>query len=259
MAFTLFGIILNMVLGVAIPVGLLVFIKKKYGVSLKGFWIGAATMVLAALVLEQLVHALVLGSPAGAAIQGNLWLYALYGGLMAGLFEETGRLVSMRFLMKKGHGDWHNALMYGAGHGGIEVFVILFFGMLNNLIYTVVLMTGSAETLMAPLDASSQAILQQAFDALTTTPAWMFLMASVERLSAVTAQIALSVIVWTAASGKNIRVKFYLLAIFLHFVLDASAAVLSRIGCPILLLEVIIWAVAIAFVVIAKRVREATE
>ena len=45
-------------------------------------------------------------------------LYAVYGGLMAALFEETGRYSAMRFLVKPM--DFPNAFMYGAGHGGVE-------------------------------------------------------------------------------------------------------------------------------------------
>ena len=57
------------------------------------------------MLLEQLMHSLVLlkMGPVSKALSENLWLYALYGGLAAGLFEETGRYLTMRFLMK---GKW---------------------------------------------------------------------------------------------------------------------------------------------------------
>lgn len=61
---------------------------------------------------------------------------------MAGLFEETGRFLAMRYVLKKEHGNAHNALMYGAGHGGLEMFVILSLGMINNLIYSVMINLG---------------------------------------------------------------------------------------------------------------------
>ena len=82
-------IIVNMILGVLIPVVLMVSFKKKYKASIKSFLVGCATMLFFAMVLEQLVHSVVLGSAVGAVIQGNIWLYALYASLMAGLFEET--------------------------------------------------------------------------------------------------------------------------------------------------------------------------
>ena len=36
------------------------------------------------------------------------------------VFEETGRLIAMKFWMKKWL-DFPNALMYGIGHGGVAV------------------------------------------------------------------------------------------------------------------------------------------
>ena len=113
-------IIVNMIFGVLIPVVIMVSFKKKYKASIKSFLMGCATMLFFAMVLEQLVHSVVLGSAAGAVIQGNIWLYALYGSLMAGLFEETGRLLTMRYVLKKEHCNTYNALMYGAGHGDLK-------------------------------------------------------------------------------------------------------------------------------------------
>lgn len=255
-AASLVFIVLNMILGAAIPIALLRFIKKKYQVSVDSFFFGAGAMLVFALGLEQVVHAVVLSSAAGIAIQSNLWLYALYGGLMAGLFEETGRLVVMRFAMRKKHGDWHHALMYGAGHGGFEVFAILTLGMINNLLYSVMINAGQLDVLLEPLDPANRAVLLNAVEALKATPSWMFLMAPVERIGAVTAQIALSVIVWFAASGTRCNWKYYLLAVFLHFALDACSAVLSRIGCPVVVTELAILAMAAVCAVIAKRIRD---
>ena len=196
-------IIVNMIFGVLIPVVIMVSFKKKYKASIKSFLVGCATMLFFAMVLEQLVHSVVLGSAAGAVIQGNIWLYALYGSLMAGLFEETGRLLAMRYVLKKEHCNTYNALMYGAGHGGFEMFMVLTIGMLNNLVYSVMINLGQAQMLLEPLDESARGTLQAAFDTLIQTPSWHFILSPVERLAAITAQIGLSVIVWHAAVGKT--------------------------------------------------------
>ena len=69
-------------------------------------------------------------------IRGNIWLYALYGGLMAGLFEETGRYLAFSFALKKYRAKNVNALMYGAGHGGFEAIVIVGLTMINNIVWS---------------------------------------------------------------------------------------------------------------------------
>ena len=67
-------IIINMFLGVIIPIVLLVYFKKKYRAGIKSFLVGCAVMFLFAMVLEQIVHIVVLGSPVGLTIQENIRL-----------------------------------------------------------------------------------------------------------------------------------------------------------------------------------------
>ena len=255
---TIFVIILNMLIGIAIPVGLCIFCRKKWKCDFLPFFTGCGVMFLFAFVLEQIVHMIVLYGPAGSTIQGNIWLYALYGGLMAGLFEETGRFVAMKFLLKKKQENDYNALMYGAGHGGFEAFWILFFGMLNNLIYAIMINTGSVSILINGTDTATGATLQASMEALATTSPFLFLLSPVERIAAVIAQISLSVIVWQAVKGKG-KTGWYLLAIFLHFVLDFVAVILSGIGTPAVVIEVVIWLMTIGFALLAGKVWKAAK
>ena len=246
--------IMNMVLGVFIPVALLIYFKKKYQTSIKSFFIGCAVMLIFAFVLEQMVHSIVLGSSVGAVIQNNIWLYALYGALMAGLFEETGRFLAMRYVLKKEHDNPHNALMYGAGHGGFEMFAILTMGMVNNLIYAVMINMGQTQTLLTSLDDATKDVLQVAIDTLIQTPSWQFLLSPVERLAAIMAQVGLSVIVWFAAIGKKSKISLYVLAVLLHALMDGAAVVAAKSGISLLLVEGIVWLMTIGIVLVAKKV-----
>ena len=91
---------LNAVLGMGVPIVLAWWLVKKYKVNLRTILIGAAVFIVFALVLETILNQIVLKGPHGAAITGNIWYYALYGGLAAGIFEETGRFLAMKFLLK---------------------------------------------------------------------------------------------------------------------------------------------------------------
>ena len=82
--------------GFALPIFLLLYFRLKKHADIPPFFIGCAVMLVFAFILERIAHSVILSSPAGAVIQGNLWLYALYGGLMAGIFEETGRLIAFK-------------------------------------------------------------------------------------------------------------------------------------------------------------------
>ena len=241
------------VIGFAIPVAALLWIRKKKRADILPFFIGCAVFILFALVLEALVHRLILGSRVGATIQNSVWLYALYGGLMAGLFEETGRFLAFKFMPKRYRSRDVNALMYGAGHGGIEAFVILGITSINNIIYSVLINTGRAEVLTAPLAGDMRKQVEAAIHALITTPSWYFLIGGVERILAVVLQISLSVLVWFAAKKKN-RIYYYPLAIVLHLIVDAGAVILSGWNASPLVVEVVVAAFTVLSVLIAGRV-----
>ena len=74
----------------AATIGAMIFSKIRLKGMLRYVFVGAAVFVLFVLVLESGMHALVFGI-SGEGITKNIWIYALYGGLAAGLFEETGR------------------------------------------------------------------------------------------------------------------------------------------------------------------------
>ena len=176
-----------------LPLGVMLALRRRGG-TWTAFLTGAGTFVLFAMVLEPILHNLILRSPAGAAIQQNILLYALYGGLAAGLFEETGRLLAFRFILKP-HTARITALSYGIGHGGIEAFLVMGLSMIANL------SLGLAYTSGAPLPAEAAA----AAETILSTPAGMFLWGGLERLSAMALHMALSVLVFASVrTGRRL-------------------------------------------------------
>jgi len=93
--------VISCLIAFLVPVGLLLYFRIKKKADILPFFVGCAVMLIFAFVLEQLAHRLILGSAAGMIIQKNTLLYALYGGLMAGLFEETGRFVAFKTVLKR--------------------------------------------------------------------------------------------------------------------------------------------------------------
>ncbi len=243
---------ISMLLAFAIPIILLIRYRRK-GADFLPFFIGCAVMLIFALILESLIHQLVLGSPAGETIRGNLWLYAVYGGLMAGLFEETGRFIAFKTVLKKKQDNDMNALMYGAGHGGFEVLAILGVTMLNNLIWSILINTGSLSLITSQVPANMMEQVNATFQALTETPPWQFLLGIVERCFAVIMQIALSVLVWFAAKKKG-RGFLFPAAILLHAVVDGVTVILTGIGLSSLAVEGAVGAMAILLALLSKSV-----
>lgn len=225
---------ISCLIGFAIPIALGFYFALRKHADVLPFFVGCIVFVLFALVLERILHSIVLDSSAGAAIQGSTWLSALYGGLAAGVFEETGRYLAIRFALRRYRGKDVNALMYGAGHGGIEAALLLGLTMISNLALAAVINTGRTELVTAQLSGSDLTQIQASFAALAQTPAWTFLLGAAERISAVILQMALSVLVWF--SVKRGRVLLFVLAIVLHAAVDGASVVLaSRISSYVLL------------------------
>ncbi|MDD7334083.1 MAG: YhfC family glutamic-type intramembrane protease [Lachnospiraceae bacterium] len=240
---TFAGIIFSLCISIALPVVLLIVVHKKTKARMAMAVIGAATFFLFAMVLEQILHAVVLGV-GGERITGNIWIYGLYGGLAAGLFEEVGRFVAMRFAMKK-QLNLPNALMYGVGHGGIEAILIVGLASVSNLVTSIMINAGTLEASLGALDqATKEATLTQ-LSALWTTPSYQFFLSGIERIVAVTLHIALSVLVFQAVKlGKK---RYWFLAFAIHVGVD-FATVITANYLNLVLVEVML-AVLVAGVV----------
>lgn len=242
--------ILTALFTVVLPLGLGLWFRRRTGGRWRFFLLGAVIFPLFALVLEGSVNRAVLGSSLGGVLAGNLWLYALYGGLAAGIFEECGRYAAFRVARKwsRGPGD---ALMYGAGHGGIEAVLLTGVTMVNNIVLSLAINRGgleAVEQLTGPLPESTQAALA----ALTTAPAGVYLWSGFERLTAVVLHIALSVLVYAAVTRRG-QWYWFPAAIALHALVD-MAAVVTGASCPIVVTEVVAALAAAAVALLAWRV-----
>ena len=127
------GVICSVVLSMGVPIALFIAGRVKLKARISSFFIGAGTYLLFAMLLEQLLHVLVIQF-CGLNAQSRPWLYYVYAALAAAVFEETGRLIAMKFWMKKWL-DFPNALMYGIGHGGVEA-ILEFAGLEKDVVLT---------------------------------------------------------------------------------------------------------------------------
>ena len=240
------GMAISLIISVALPIVLMIVWRKKTGASFSSFCIGAGIFILFALILEQIFHSVMLGLT-GTVLKDNIWLYALYGGLAAGLFEETGRFTAMKFFMKDP--DKKNAIMYGIGHGGIEAILVTGLNMISNLVTSMMINAGSLESILAPLGDERQTLLTQ-LSALWTEPSWKFYMAGMERVSAVMLHIVLSYLVYMAV--KNQKIIWYVLSVLLHAAVNAGTILFAQV-LPVWIVEVILLAVCAGLIFAVKR------
>lgn len=243
------GMVCSAIVSIGMPLFLMILVKKKLGAKMSAAWCGMGVFVLFALILEQMLHSIML-TAAGDVLNANIWLYALYGGLAAALFEETGRTVAMKFWMKKTLSK-ENAVMYGVGHGGAEAILIVGVTCINNLLTSFMINSGQMEqTLTATQDGPGKELALESLSVLWTTPGYQFFLAGVERISAIVLQICLSYLIYRAVKlGKR---QFYFIAFVIHFLVDVLTILLSNL-VSVVLLEVVLFAVVVMLAIWVKR------
>ena len=246
------GMIVSLLLCVGTPVAICILLKRRTGAKLSDMLLGAVVFVIFAMFLEQMLH-LAMNALFGVKLTGNLWLSALYGGAAAAVFEEFGRLVAMKYFLgsqlKK-----ENALMYGVGHGGVEALFIGGLTCVSNLATVSMINSGNLESALAGLDEAARATSMATISQLWTLPSYLFYMAGVERLIALTLQICLSYLVYRAV--RYHRRSFFLAAMGIHFAVDALGGLLKD-AVPVPALEAILAAIVIVTAIFTVRLYRA--
>lgn len=221
---SLLGIIFSLLVSFLLPIGLIIYAIKRCSAKFSTIAIGALVFVVFVLVLESILHFYVLKlNSSTKALMENPWIFAIYGGLAAGIFEETGRLIAFKFFLKK-YRMWKDGLAYGIGHGGIEAILLAGLAGINNLIYSLLINKGSFDSLIgSKLPAET---VKQLKDSLISTHWPLFFISGIERCFAIAIQIGLSILVIYAV--KNRKYIYFILAILIHALIDFPAALAQK-------------------------------
>lgn len=209
---------LNFALMIALPLVLATYLARRYRLDWGLFGIGAATFI-GSQVLHIPFNALLARwglLPTDTSVPGNLLRLAIILGLSAGVFEEVGRYLSYRYWAKDAR-TWAQGMMLGAGHGGIEAMLLGLIGLTNFLF----IVTVNVDRLALLVPAESLPIIQAQITGFSTLAWYDTLLGAVERVFALTAHLALSVMVLQCFLRRNIGWLF--LAIGYHTLLNAVA------------------------------------
>lgn len=195
---------INGLLMIALPIGLGVFLSKKFGLGWRLWWIGGATFVLSQvghipfnLGLTQLFKLGILPSP---PTSWKMPFNAVILGLSAGLWEETARYLMYRWWAKDAR-SWRKGLLTGAGHGGAEA--IILGGLVLFTYLEMLALRGVDLSQLVPADQLGLA--QNQIAAYWSAPWYATLLGALERAFTIPVQIALAVIVLQAFTRRQIR------------------------------------------------------
>ena len=97
---------------------------------------------------------------------------------------------------------------------------------ISNLVMSMTINAGGLDSMLAVLDEETAAMTYTQISQLWTLSPADFLAAGVERISAIMLHISLSWLVYQAVKGK--KRFFFLLAVGIHFLVDAGTVLLAR-------------------------------
>ncbi|MBR4557456.1 MAG: YhfC family intramembrane metalloprotease [Clostridiales bacterium] len=217
--------LLAAVLGIALPlIAAIIWCRKKHE-PFTTVLIGAATFLLFAIIIEKPLQSCVisLDSPVSQFVNARPVLWGIIVGLFPGIFEETGRFVAYKTLLRK-RTQRETGLSHGIGHGGFEAMFILGITYIEYFVFAIMINSGSFyELMIEPIkdtltpDVAEQitAIVEQ----ITTFSAGTLGLALIDRFLAVLFHIGASIMVFYAVKDKK-KWWLYPLAIIIHTVID---------------------------------------
>ena len=249
------SLIITVLLMIAIPVGCFLYWRGKHKQQTKISYLiaGAIGFILSARVLELGVHyvCILVDNPVSRFINGNTWAFVLYGIMMAGVFEECGRHIILKYILKKNR-TRENAVLYGIGHGGIEILAVLLPTMILYLVIAILFSQGNVEEAMKQLKITEEtaAAALPSVRAAAAFDYGMMAMNVVERLFAMSLHIGLTVIVYYGVTSE--KKGFLPLAILLHMLMDTFPALYQRGVVPLWTVEVwgAFWAAVTGFIAV---------
>ncbi len=208
-----------------VPIGLAIWGKVKYkkAFSFAPLGLGIAGFVVSQIIFRQLFLGSILSMfdwYKAFVGDGTGWAFLIYSCFLAGLVEEPARFAAFSIL-KKRH-NYPDGLSYGIGHGGIEAILMTGFVFVNNIVFSLMINTGSLASL-------GNAIPESVVTNMIQLPPATFLLGGVERIFAILLHIALSLFLLKGfqTGSKWLRLPA---AIILHGCANLLAVGTSRLA-----------------------------
>ena len=239
-AFAALGV--GAVLAIILPITIALIWRFKKKERFTTILIGVAAFVLFAMIIEKLIQNVLIfptqmmlpDHAVSRFINARPLLWALVVALFPGVFEETGRLIAFKTVLRK-RKNRETSISYGIGHGCGEAMILLGITYIEYIVFAVMINLGTFQTVIDQAAA-------QAPDQINTVYALAgqiasFSMASLgvalfERVFAVLFHIGASILVFYACKDKK-KIWLYPLAIILHTAMDFIAALtLTGIWTP---------------------------
>jgi uncharacterized membrane protein YhfC len=236
---TAIGLGLAAALCVAGPLLLALWWRRRTSASFGAFGAGALVFFVSQVVLRMPWQV-----PLGRWVSAHpRWMvpFLIFSALTAALFEETGRWLGYRYLIRER--SRRVAVMFGLGHGGLEAMLVVGLPFAGLLLAWVLAERGSLPP--AALATVQRQVARMSF--------WGAQMAAIERASAIAMHLGLSLIVLQVYTRSSMR--WLLLAMAVHFVANlAAVTMIAVLRLEVVIVELVLVGLAAAVLIGGARV-----
>ena len=208
---------------VLFPLLLLVLLAIRRAISLRPLLIGVLAFFVSQILLR--IPLLSILSTQGWFLtfaQQQMLLYLILLSASAGLFEESARLLGAKCFCK-GRRSYRDAVSFGLGHGLCEVVLLVGLSSIGNLLYCVMINSGS----LGAAASGSAEMLQQITAALASVSTASIYLGIVERISAVLFHVFASVLIFYGVNRRH-SFRYWLFALLAHTAFNVAATFLVQ-------------------------------
>lgn len=204
-----------------IPFLFLAYYRSKTKTWVSSFFVGMAFYWLFAMIAEGLFNMIMFRWLSLSSVldrSNHPVYYAIYGAVVAGLFEETGKYVGLRVWIKS-HPGKQSAFLFGIGHGSFEAIAYGSSLFMGNIIIAFMVNAFGIDGYFEKLGISGDLAVSQKqaiYELMAITPVENAA-AGVERMLALVFQASLTIFIFLAISNKKLKFLFPI-AIALHII-----------------------------------------
>lgn len=228
-AATVVCICATMLLSLVLPMAALrIFAGKNKKQGIVSAWLlGAAGFFVTQILIRlPILTVLQMNSAFMAFAESHLFVYAFGLAFTAGLFELAGRFAVAKLMRK--NLNRKRSLAAGLGHGGIEAIFLVGTTYASNLIFVIMINSGYFDYLIAQtaglnVDVSQLELIRTQL--VSYSPA-MFLLGGYERILAMAAHVAMSMLVCYGVAHKK-ALPCALLCLLIHTCIDLTAGLMQ--------------------------------
>lgn len=228
---TKIGLVISVVISFVTPILMLIYYMVHKKQKLKPFIVGVLVFFISQIMLRLPLLSYVFQNQIWyMKLSLNPYLYSIFLGLTAGIFEEVGRYIGFKYFLKNNQ-KYDDGLSFGFGHWAIEALLIV------------------------GINAIILLFSHNLFEAsgLSITNAFMM---GMERLFVISVHVGFSIIV--LYSVRLNKISYLFIAIILHGIIDAGIGILPQIfnmGTIGIEIYVLIWGLGFLYLIYKLKLK----